>query len=145
MIVKTLNLRNDQVVVDLGAGDGAVVFYAATEAQHKRLNTSFLALEINPILLLLLYYRRFMHANRDRIKIVYGDFFRRDYLTSLPKAKHRTFFMYLSPWYLEKIVAVIRKEFKRFEMVSYFYPLPARKGYKLTKSTRNIPDIYRYS
>jgi len=41
LIIKALNLKNNQVVFDLGAGDGIVIFEAAKLAFEKKLNTKF--------------------------------------------------------------------------------------------------------
>ena len=56
-IIKALSLRNNQIVFDLGAGDGTVIFKAAEHAFKQKLNTKFIAVEINPILILILFFR----------------------------------------------------------------------------------------
>ncbi|MBI4226417.1 hypothetical protein HY612_04880, partial [Candidatus Roizmanbacteria bacterium] len=75
LIIKSLYLKSDQLIVDLGAGDGIVIFEAAKEAYKKKLNTEFLAVEINPILILLLRLRRYFHPNKKSIKILKADIF----------------------------------------------------------------------
>ena len=50
-ILKALSLEKDQTVIDLGAGDGVVVFEAAYESWRRKLNTKFITLEINPVLI----------------------------------------------------------------------------------------------
>ena len=54
-IIKALDLKNNQTVVDLGAGDGLVIFSAAQEAKRQSLNTQFVAVEINPVLIFILH------------------------------------------------------------------------------------------
>ena len=58
LIIKALNLKNNQTVIDLGAGDGIVIFEAAKIAYKRKLNTRFVAVEINPVLILVLHLRR---------------------------------------------------------------------------------------
>ena len=55
-------------MIDLGAGDGIVIFKAASQAFQKRLNTKFIAVEINPVLILILYLRRLFHPNKKILK-----------------------------------------------------------------------------
>jgi len=76
LIIKALKLKNNQTVVDLGAGDGIVVFSAAARALQKKLNTKFIAIELNPILILVLHIRRLFHSNKKNIKITYADIFK---------------------------------------------------------------------
>jgi tRNA G46 methylase TrmB len=68
-LLKSLNLKNNQLVIDLGAGDGWVIFAAASTAYQQKLNTQFIAAEINPFLILLLYVKRFLHPNKKNITI----------------------------------------------------------------------------
>ncbi|PIP63272.1 hypothetical protein COW97_03440, partial [Candidatus Roizmanbacteria bacterium CG22_combo_CG10-13_8_21_14_all_34_12] len=76
LIVKALNLKNNQTVIDLGAGDGIVIFKAAQQSYKQKLNTKFVAVEINLILILIIHLRRLFHPNKKNIKIVYGDIFK---------------------------------------------------------------------
>src|SRR3989339_1199594 len=64
LIVRALNLKNNQTVFDLGAGDGIMIFKAAEEAFQQDINTKFIAVEINPVLILILYLRRLFHPNK---------------------------------------------------------------------------------
>jgi len=75
-IIKALNLKNNQTVFDLGAGDGVVIFEAAQSSFNNKLNTKFVAVEINPILILVLFFRRLFHHNRKNIKIIFDDIFK---------------------------------------------------------------------
>ena len=79
LIIKALNLKNNEVVFDLGAGDGIVIFEAAKLAFEKRLNTKFFAIEINPILILIMWLRWLFHPNKKNIKIVCDDIFKIDF------------------------------------------------------------------
>ncbi len=145
LILKTLRLRNNQVVVDLGAGDGVVIFEAAEESKRKRLNTQFVAVEINPILIFVLHLRRFSHSNRTNIMIIWDDYFKVNLSTFSTRDKSVTIFVYLSPWFLEDLMKKIRGDLKRFEMVSYFYPLPKTVPPGKVKKRKNINAIYKYT
>ncbi len=57
LIIKALNLKLNHTVIDLGAGDGLVIFKAADEAYERGFDTKFYAVEINPILILILYIK----------------------------------------------------------------------------------------
>src|SRR3990167_10358427 len=49
LIIKALNLKNNQTIIDLGAGDGIVIFTAAETSYDKDLNTKFVGVDINPV------------------------------------------------------------------------------------------------
>ncbi|MDO8609566.1 MAG: class I SAM-dependent methyltransferase, partial [bacterium] len=114
LIVKTLRLQNNQTIIDLGAGDGMVIFEAAKKTYEEKLNTKFIAVDINPILLLIMHIRRLFHRNKKNIKIIYGNMFTMNFnqftlseiegLTS-KQSNSLTFYLYISPWYLEKVIS----------------------------------------
>lgn len=133
-IVESLQLTNNQVVYDLGAGDGMVIFKAALEAQRKKLNTRFIAIEINPILLMIIWVRHLFHPNRKNIQILRADIFNIRYRVY---GIRYTFFTYISPWYLEKVFANIQYQISDFRFVSYFYPLPNLKSSRTMKGVHN--------
>lgn len=139
LIIRSLGLKDNQVVIDLGAGDGLVVFEAAEFAYARRLNAQFIAVEINPMLLILLQIKRLFNRNRKNIKVVQGDMFKLNYEKLLPKLKtQNTFYLYISPWYLEKTVENIKNYLKTFYIVSYMYQLPKRKEIKKLKGKHPI-------
>ena len=133
-IVKMLKLQNDQIIYDLGAGDGIVIFAAATAAKHKKLNTQFIAVEINPVLLAILWTRRLLHPNRINIRIVHADIFSLRYALH---ATRYTIFAYISPWYLEKVFKNCKFQMRKFRFVSYFYPIPNLKPSRTIKGVHN--------
>jgi len=139
LIMEALNLKNDQTVFDLGAGNGIVIFKAAKEAFQQGLNTKFIAVEINPVLILVLHIRRFFHPNRKNIKIIYGDIFKMNFssynrYTDAKFCVSTTFYLYISPWYLEKTILNIKNQISKFSVVSYMYSI---------KSLRNKEDIIK--
>jgi len=112
LIIKALSLKNNQTIFDLGAGDGTVIFKAAEEAFQQDLNTKFVAVEINPVLILILYLRRLFHPNKKNIKIVREDIFKINFKSFLYRQGNAlslpTIYLYISPWYLEKTISNIK-------------------------------------
>ncbi|MBI4973174.1 class I SAM-dependent methyltransferase [Candidatus Roizmanbacteria bacterium] len=161
-ILKALSLKNDLTIIDLGAGDGVVVFEAANESWKKKLNTKFVALEINPVLIGILWVKWLLHPNRKNIKIVWGDMFKVDYLSLRAQAKQsRTkiatssgsaetprndtqtiFYLYISPWLIEKVISRIQKQLPNSYFVSYFYPIKSLK--KKEKMLKGVHNTYSY-
>lgn len=148
-IVLSLQLANDQVVYDLGAGDGVVIFAAATEAHRKKLNIKFIAIEINPILIAVIWLRLLIHPNRKNIKVMYGDIFSIRYTKyDVPYTK-TTFFAYISPWFLSKVFKNCKLQFSNlpagrhgFKFVSYFYPIPNLTS---SRTIKGVHPTYVYS
>jgi len=138
-ILKSLKIKNNQTIIDLGAGDGIIIFTAAQYAKKHRLNTKFIALEINPILVFILHLRRFFSLNRHQIKIVWGDIFKLDYAQW--KKKNPTFYIYISPWLISKLITKIKKGLPHFRLVSYMYPV---KDLKLRSSLPGRHPTYYY-
>jgi len=152
LILKSLQIQNNQTIIDLGAGDGIVVLKSATEAFQNKLNTHFIAVEINPILLLILHIRRLFHPNRKNIQIVNADMFTMSYANlteyctgrSRPARTNVTFYIYISPWFIEKTVSNISKQMKTFNLVSYFYQVKFLSKHEETIN-EGVHKIYRYS
>lgn len=142
LIIKSLKLKNNQIVYDLGAGDGVVIFAAARHALEHELSTQFFAVEINPFLIALMYMRRLVHPNRRRIHIVKDDIFTMQFSTPHPPTI--TFFTYISPWFMEDIYKNISRHISSFHFVSYFYALPKSTKIKPKKVTRGVHKIYEY-
>ena len=174
LILKALSLKNGQTVIDLGAGDGVIIFEAAMMTYKKKLSTRFIAVELNPVLILIMNLRKSFHPNKKNIIIVQGDMFKINVKNILmtggrvegkrhaPKRSNdgRTaegfnpltrelvnpltcYYLYISPWFMERVFYNIKKTCKHFTLVSYFYPLPP--GIKRpTKKVKGIHDIYTY-
>mgnify|MGYP000591046516 CR=1 FL=1 len=139
LIIKALNLKNNQVVFDLGAGDGIVIFESAKVAFEKKLNTKFFAIEINPILILIMWIRWLFHPNKKNIKIIRGDIFNMNFKKLLTfNFLLLTFYVYISPWYLKKVVKNLKSKIKNFSLVSYFYAIPKIKIKKIFEGKNKI-------
>lgn len=141
-ILAALDLRSGQTIIDLGAGDGIIIFEAARQAFLKKLTTRFYAVEINPVLLLILHIRRLFHPNRNNIYIIKRDMFTMSY-DDILDGKNATFYLYISPWFIEKTVANITRQVKKFELVSYFYRVTCLPRHKET-AIKGIHSLYTY-
>ncbi len=139
LIIKALNLKNNQAVIDFGAGNGIVIFEAAQKAFEKNLNTQFIAVEINPILIFMLYLKRFFHPNKRNIKIMNADMFniKLNSLTRQP-INSLTFYIYISPWLINKLIKYLKKQIKKFNLVSYMYPVHSLKLKKVLQGKNKI-------
>ncbi len=144
IILKGLNIQDNHTIIDLGAGDGVVIFEAAYDALKKKKNTRFVALEINPILIFILYLRRIFHPNKNNIHIIYGNMFSIDYKKYLTfEICHLTFYLYISPWLIEKALNNIRSQnLKDSRFVSYYYPIKSMK--QSEKSHHGVHTLYVY-
>jgi SAM-dependent methyltransferase len=143
LIIKAFKLRNNQVIYDLGAGDGLVIFEAAKFAKRKRLNTQFVAVEINPILVMILNLKKLFNPNKKNIKIIWADLFKFKLDNSLTrKLPNITIYLYVSPWFLDKILSRLQSQFKNFSIVSYMYPIKSLK--KKEKIIHGKNSIHSY-
>ncbi len=150
-IIKALDLKNNQTIFDLGAGDGKIIFSSAQKAVKQNLNTKFVAVEINPVLLLILHLRRIFHPNRKNIKIVCGDIFKinlnivldsRLCLRRQVQGNDIVFYLYISPWFLERIIRNLKLKIKNFSIVSYMYPIKSLKKNEKVIEGKNRIFVY---
>lgn len=143
LIVKALGLKNNQTVLDLGAGDGIVIFEAAKKAYKRKLNTKFVAVEINPVLILIMNIRYLFHPNRKNIKIVFGDIFKMNYKKLLTSNfSLLTFYLYISPWFLERVIPNLKFKISNFSIVSYMYPVKSLKSKEKIICGKNKIFVY---
>ncbi len=143
IILKALEVQKDQTIIDFGAGDGVVIFAAATQAFKKKLNTQFIALDINPILTLIMQLRRIVHPNRKNIKVMRANMFTLDIQRLLTyDLRLLTCFFYISPRFLEPMIKKLEKVRGRKTVVSYFYPIDRLKKSEI--STKGIHAVYKY-
>ncbi|MEK7495338.1 MAG: rRNA adenine N-6-methyltransferase family protein [Patescibacteria group bacterium] len=147
LIIKALNLKNNQTIIDLGAGDGIVIFRAAEEANKKKLNTQFVAVEINPVLIFVLHLRRLFHSNRKNIKIIRGDIFKINISSLVPNPYSLTVYLYISPWFLEKTIENCLSDealakVDKLQFISYMYPIKSLKKNEKIIQGKNKIFIY---
>ena len=130
-------------MIDLGAGDGIVIFKAADYAFRDKLNTKFVAVEINPILILILNLRRLFHPNKKNIKIIRDDIFTMNYSHLTINNYQLTIYLYISPWFLEKTIKNFKLKIENFSVVSYMYPVKSLKSKKKVIQGKNKIFIYQ--
>lgn len=70
-MLELADIRPGEVLYDLGAGTGAIVFSAA-----RRYGARVVAVEVEPLRVLILRLRRWWGGPRDRVRIEWGNFFR---------------------------------------------------------------------
>lgn len=139
IIIESLSLSNGQTVIDLGAGDGLVIFEAAEMAERKGLDTKFVGVEINPVLFAIMSIRRLINRNRDNIHIVFGDMFTMNFDKILDPKKSTLFYLYISPWHMEKTIQNVKWQIQRFTVVSYMYEVkPLGKSQKQVEGLNRI-------
>ncbi len=138
-IKKLILSEQREIVIDLGAGNGTVIFSLATDAYKQKLKTKFMAVEINPILVLILHLRRLLNPNRSNIIIRQKDMFKMDY-SKFSTYRKPLFYIYISPWFIEKVIKKIRNSLNAFTLVSYMYPLKSEKPKKVIRGVNNIHE-----
>ncbi len=139
LIIKSFNLKNNQTIIDFGAGDGIVIFQAAKKAFEKNLNVQFIAIEINPMLILILHLRRLYNSNKKNIKIVLADMFKIKLNSLIYKTTNSlTFYIYISPWLIDRLIKNIKKQTKKFNLISYMYQVNSLKLKKIIKGKNKI-------
>jgi|GEM_PF-582237 len=156
LIIGALDLKNNQTIIDLGAGDGIVIFNAAKKAYEEKLNTQFVAVDINPILVLVMNIRRLFHPNRKNIYIVMEDMFKDNFKLKIEnlisnfkpasrgefQISNYVFYLYISPWLLNRALKVIKQYDGNKNIVSYFYAI---KSLKEKKKLQGIHSVYLYN
>lgn len=134
--------KDTDVILDLGAGSGTVIFALARDAYENRRTTQFFAFEINPFLVLLLHIKNLFHPNRQHVRIQFADLFKIRYST-LIKGRKSVFYLYVSPRLIPTIVKKIKKDIPLAQIVSYMYEVKNIKASKVVR-TGNHP-IYLYT
>lgn len=143
LIIKALKLKNNQTVIDLGAGDGIVIFEAAKKAYQKDLNTKFIGVDINPALVLIMNVRRLFHPNRRNIIIIRNDIFKMNFFHLTPNHYSLTVYLYISPWLIDKTLKNVYRQISKFSIVSYMYPIKSLR--KKGEIIRGKNKIFAYN
>lgn len=130
MIVDTLfvegrTLDINSTVIDLGAGTGTIIFAAAREAFKRKLNAKFIAIEIHPLLFLIMHLRRLFHPNRQNIKIIRADMFNLNYQQlAIQQFNHITIYIYVGLKFIDRLKKTFLTLPKGTRIISYMYQIP---------------------
>lgn len=149
MIVESMQLQNDQQIFDLGAGDGTVIFALAKDANRRKLNTVFVAIDINPVLCAIMWLKKLFHPHRKYIHIVCGDIFEINYSKWISQsqtvkvgAPQVSFFIYISPWFTKRVAQIVGSLKVKSRLISYFYPV---EGLKNPAIKSGLHDLFIYN
>lgn len=113
-IVKTAGITKDDLIYDLGCGDGVVLVTAAVVKGAKGVGV-----EIDPSRVFLAKLRAIIRGVSDKVTIHRGDLF------SAPIRDATVVIVYLIPKTLKRLEAKFLKELKPgTRVVSYIYPIP---------------------
>jgi len=146
-IISEMDLKKAKMLIDLGAGDGTVVFAAADQAHKLGLETIFVAVDVNPILAWIMQIRKAFHPHKKYIIILNTDMYLysfKDLINKyVPSQKNNkiVFYIYISPVYIPRTFEMIKKLKKPTRIVSYFYPIHEAKP---KKTTAGIHEIFTY-
>lgn len=148
MIVDTLlsspNNTNG-IIVDLGAGTGTVIFAAAQEAHRRKLDISFLAIEIHPLLTVIMQIRRLFHPYKKNVTILRDDMFTYDFSKLKTKdSRPTTIYLYVGPFVMERLKKKLRELPKKTMIISYMYAIPGWER-KRNKIKTGVHPFYIYT
>lgn len=125
-MLKMAELKPGETLIDLGAGDGRIIFTAAREFGAKAIG-----IEIDPIRLQYCKARASSLGLSDRVTVAWGDFFQMD----LSGADVVSF--YLSQAAADKLAPKLRAELKPgARVVSNRRPLPGWEPEKVDRADR---------
>ena len=112
--IKLINLKEGQVLVDLGSGDGSVLGRAAASGLKA------VGYELNPFLVAYSWLVTRRHGRR--VKIVMGNFWHADL------SEVDGIFVFLIGHYMEKLDKLITNQpHKKLRVVSHAFEIPGRK------------------
>lgn len=124
--LKLADLKEGQTLLELGSGDGRVLF-AAAEKGYKAIGY-----ELNP--LLVIYSKLRARKYRGRVKVRWGNFWTRKW----PKAD--AIFVFLLDNYMTKLDNKITQEYSRpVKLVSFAFTIPEKAPAK------ELDGVYLYT
>lgn len=139
-ITKNL-VKGPTLVVDLGAGNGRVIFAAARQAYKIHHKAQFIALDINPALVAWMRLRRLFHPNRKHIRIMRADMFQLDMKRITHDTKPVTVYLYVDKKSLARLRLKLESLPKGSRILSYMYEIP---GAKPSSTHKGINNLYEY-
>lgn len=139
-VIDSLELEKQDVVIDVGAGSGTVIFAAAKRAKELGLKTQFVAIDVNFIFTLILLMRRMFHPNKQHITIHRYDIFKFN-IDEFTKGKKAAYYVYISPWLNEKVGTMLQELEQKGTIVSYCFPID---NLKKDKKLDGVHPTYIY-
>lgn len=142
-----LSINKRSIIVDLGAGTGTVIFETARNAYQKKQDTQFLAVEINPLLILIMHIRRLLHPNRKKIRIIHTNMFTLDHDVLLQQIDSQTtiiFYLYVGHTMIEPLKKNLGTIKRNIILISYMYDIPGWEK-NMTNIKKGIHPLYTYS
>lgn len=133
-LLQFASVRNDELVIDLGAGDGRFLV-AAT-----RYGARAIGYEISLLMYCIAYGNVVLHRQQRRVRVVYANFYERN----LGDAD--VICCFLTP----KAMRLLEPKFEReckpgARVVSYAFKLPQRKPTAVSKPTHTSTPIFLYT
>jgi len=131
LVDRGLLLKPGDVLIDLGAGDGKMLW------RYAQPGVKVIGVEINPFLVAYMYLRRLFHPYRSQITIRRQDLFK----TDLSKATK--IYLFVGPFLMERIINyILKNKTKRLSrIVSYRYDFVTLKGKRLTPKTSKLKTL----
>lgn len=133
LICKTaLEIAQKSVIIDLGAGTGTVIFETAHLAYQKKQNAQFLAVEIHPLLILIMHMRKIFHPNKKNIRIIHSDMLKLDYNTliqDINKQSSIIFYLYIGYRIIKPLQKKLVSIKRNITILSYMYDIPLWEKY----------------
>jgi hypothetical protein len=120
----------DDVVYDLGAGTGAIVFRAARERRSR-----VVGVEVEPVRIAILHLRRRLGGPRDRVTIRWGNLFDLDFRPATVVA------VFLWPAAMARLRPILEAQLRAgSRVVSHWHPVPGWTEVSYDAATR----VYLY-
>jgi len=143
-----LAINKKSTIIDLGAGTGTVLFPTAQEAHKNNLNTQFIAVEIHPLLILIMYMRRLLHPNRKNIRIIRANMLTVDYnilLQNINTQSSIVFYLYIGQGVIEQLKKRLVLIKRNIAIVSYMYDIPGWDTYSTNRQKgQHTLTTYQY-
>lgn len=103
----------------------------------------FFAIEIHPLLTLIMRARRLMHPNRTHIHILRTDLFALDPNLITDNRQLITLYLYVGPFVMNQIKKTLSRFPKNTRVLSYMYAIPGWEK-KLVTKHRGKKVLYEY-
>jgi len=112
-MIELAHITKGKRVIDLGSGDGKLLFEAAAYGANA------IGYEINPFLVLFTNIKSYISSNKSQVKAIWKNF----WLADLSRAD--VILLYLIPWKMDKLESKLLKETRPGTLVvsnSFIFP-----------------------